>query len=106
MPAGGQSRAIRKLQQALLFENELVLLTTSQFFSIDKHKLVTRYHIKKQIQNPENDNKSTQVELFSSCSQIQVCLFLRDYYFEITGQPIPHDNPIWEEAKQKYFEEH
>ena len=104
--AGGQTRTIKKLQQALLFEGELVLITTSQFWSVDKHKLVTRYHIKKQVQSDSDRFKSSQVELFSSCSQIQITLFLRDYYYEITGQEIPHDNPIWEQAKAKYFEEH
>ena len=106
MGAGGQSRTIKKLQQALTCEGELVLITTSQFWSNDKHKYVTRYHIKKQIPNPDDDNKSTAVELFNSCSQIQVTLFLRDYYYEITGQEIPHDNPIWEEAKARWLEEH
>ena len=103
---GAQSRTIKKLQQALLFEGELVLVTTSQFWSVDKHKLVTCYHIKKQVQSGENKNKSSQVELFSSCSQIQITLFLRDYYYEVKGYDIPHDNPIWEAAKAKYFEEH
>lgn len=106
MGAAGQTRTIKKLQQALLFEGELILITTSQFYSIDKHKTVTRYHVKKQIQSGEDRNKSSQVELFSSCSQIQVTLFLRDYYYEIKGYEVPHDNPIWEQAKAKYFEEH
>ena len=105
MAAGAQSKTIKKLQQALLFEGELILITTSQFYSVDKHKVVTRYHIKKQVQGEER-NKSSQTELFSSCSQIQITLFLRDYYYEVTGQEVPHDNPIWEAAKAKYFEEH
>ena len=106
MAAGGQTRAIKKLQQALLQEDELVLITTSQFYSLDKHRFITKYHIKRQIQDPENDNKSTMTEMFSSCSQLQVTFFLRDYYYEIIGKPIPHDNPIWEAAKAKYIEEH
>ena len=106
MGAGAQSKTIKKLQQALQFEGELILINTSQFYSIDKGKTVTRYHVKKQVQSEEDRNKSSMVELFSSCSQIQVTLFLRDYYYEITGQEVPHDNPIWEAAKAKYFEEH
>ena len=105
MPAG-QTRTIKKLQQALQFEGELILITTTQFWSVDKHKTVTRYHIKKQIQSADEKNKSSQVELFSSCSQIQITLFLRDYYYEVKGYEIPHDNPVWEAAKAKYFEEH
>lgn len=105
MGAGAQTRTIKKLQQALLMEQEVVLITTSQFFSVDKHKFVTKYHIKKQIQDPTNDNKSSVVELFNSCSQIQVTLFLRDYYYTVTGQEVPHDNPMWEEIKARYAEE-
>ena len=105
MPAA-QTQTIKKLQKALLYEGELILITTSQFYSVDKHQTVTRYHIKKQIQSDDNRMKSSQVELFSSCSQIQITLFLRDYYYEIKGYEIPHDNPIWEAAKARYYEEH
>ncbi len=104
--AAGQTRTIKTLQKALQFEGELILITTTQFFSIDKNMPVTRYHIKKQVQSEDDRMKSSQVELFSSCSQIQITLFLRDYYYEIKGYEVPHDNPIWEAAKAKYFEEH
>lgn len=106
MAAGGQTRTIQKLQKALICEGEVIAINTSQFWSVDKHKMVTRYHIKKQIPDAENKNRSSNVELFSSCSQIQVTLFLRDLYYEKKGWEIPHDNPIWEEAKARYFEEH
>lgn len=105
MPAGGQFKTMRTLQRALEFEGELILLTTSQFYSQDKHKVVTRYHVKKQIPNSEDKNKSTQVELFSSCSQIQIVLFLRDYLFELQGKEVPTDNEIWNQAKAEYFRE-
>ena len=104
--AAGQTQTIKKLQRALLYEGEPILITTSQFFSAEKHQPVTRYHIKRQVQSNDERYKSSQVELFSSCSQIQVTLFLRDLYYEVTGQEVPHDNPIWEEAKAKYFKEH
>ena len=104
--AGGQTFLIKKLQQALTYEGELVLITTSQFFSLDKHKYVTRYHVKKQVFEPDSDKKSTIVELFNSCSMIQITLFLRDYLYEIKGEEVPHDNPYWEEVKAKWIEEH
>lgn len=105
MAKAGQTRTIKKLQQALQMEGELILITTSQFYSNEKQTTVTRYHIKKQIQSDEA-YKSSQVELFNSCSQIQITLFLRDYYYEVKGYEVPHDNPYWEAVKQKYFEEH
>lgn len=103
MPAGAQSRTIQKLQRALEFEGELITISTSQFYSMDKHKFVTRYHVKKQVQSEENRHKSNQVELFSSCSQIQITLFLRDYLFELQGKEVPTDNEIWNAAKAEYF---
>ena len=105
MAAAGQTRTIKKLQQALQMEGELLLISTSQFFSREKQTTVTRYHVKKQVQSDEK-YKSSQVELFSSCSQIQITLFLRDYYYEIKGYEVPQDNPYWLAAKKKYFEEH
>jgi len=105
MAAAGQTRTIKKLQQALQMEGELILISTSQFFSLEKQTTVTRYHVKKQVQSGEK-YKSSQVELFSSCSQIQITLFLRDYYYEIKGYEVPQDNPYWLAAKKKYFEEH
>ena len=104
--AGGQTYLIQKLQKALTSKGELVTINITEFWSMDKHKYVKRYHIKKQVQDPDNDNKSTMVELFNSCSQIQITFFLRDYLYSITGQEIPHDNPIWEEAKEKWLKEH
>lgn len=104
MPAGAQSRTIQKLQRALEFEGELILIATSQFYSLDKHKFVTRYHVKKQVQGEEK-NRSTQIELFSSCSQIQITLFLRDYYYEVKGWEVPTDNEIWNQAKAEYFKD-
>ena len=104
MPAGAQSRTIQKLQRALEFEGELILIATSQFYSMDKHKFVTRYHVKKQVPGEEK-NRSTQIELFSSCSQIQITLFLRDYYYETKGWEVPTDNEIWNQAKAEYFKD-
>lgn len=104
MPSGAQTKTIRKLQQALEFEGEWILIATSQFYSIDKHKFITRYHVKKQVQE-DGKNKSTQLELFSSCSQIQVTLFLRDYLFEVQGKEVPTDNEVWNQIKAEYFKE-
>lgn len=105
MAKAGQTRTIKKLQQALIMEGRYILITTSQFYSNEKNTTVTRYHIKEQIQSGEAF-KSSQVELFSSCSQIQITLFLRDYYYEVKGWDVPQDNPYWLAAKAKYFEVH
>ena len=105
MGAAAQTRTIKKLQKALQMEGELILITTTQFFSLEKGTTVTRYHIKKQVQVEGERYKSSQTELFSSCSQIQITLFLRDYYYEVKGMEVPHDNPIWEQMKAEYLKE-
>lgn len=102
MGAAAQTRTIQKLQKALELEGEWITISTSQFYSTDKRKFVTRYHLKKQ-ERDENSKRSTQTELFSSCSQIQITLFLRDYLFEIQGKEVPTDNEIWNQAKAEYF---
>ena len=103
MAAGGQTKTIQKLQTALRMEGEIIAIATSEFYSVDKEKMVKRYFVKKQINDPDNKNKSSMVELFSSCSMIEVTLFLRDLYYEKKGWEIPTDNPVWEERKLKYF---
>ena len=103
MACGGQTKTIQKLQMALRCEGEIIAIATSEFYSVDKNKMIKRYFVKKQIQDPDNDNRSTMEELFSSCSMIEVTLFLRDLYYEKKGWEIPTDNPVWEERKKKYF---
>lgn len=105
MGAGGQTKIIKKLQQALTQQGEIVLIATSQFYSLDKRKYVTKYHIKKQVFEPDSDKKSSVVELFSSCSQLEITFFLRDYLCTVRGDEVPTDNEIWEERKARYFEE-
>ena len=105
MAAGGQTRTIQKLQTALRMEGEIIAIATSEFYSVDKDKMVKRYFVKKQVNDPDDKYKSSMVELFSSCSMIEVTLFLRDLYYEKKGWEIPTDNPVWEERKAKYFQE-
>ena len=103
MAAGGQTKTIQMLQMALRQEGVIISIATSEFYSVDKDKMVKRYFVKKQIQDPDNKFKSTMEELFSSCSMIEVTLFLRDLLYKQRGQEVPTDNPIWEERKKKYF---
>ena len=107
MATGGQSKLIVKLQNALLYGcGEIIVVNTSQFYSVDKKKFVLKYHIKKQINDPDNKNKSDMIELFSSCSQLQITFYLRDLLCIKRGEEIPTDNPVWEEIKARYLEEH
>lgn len=99
------STMIHKLQTAINSKGYKLLYNKTQFYSDQQNRPVTLYVIKQVVDNPDPTKKRhTYIELFSSCSQIQVVLFLRDFWFEINGWEIPADNEMWNEAKQKYFD--
>lgn len=97
------STMIHKLQVAINGKGEQILYNTKQFFSEKENRPVTVYIIRKPIYNSVKGRFVTE-ELFSSTSQIQIVLFLRDYWYKINGWNIPHDNKLWEDAKKKYYE--
>lgn len=94
---------IKKLQHAINDKGERVLYQTSQWYSEQQDRPVTIYTIKKAIWDVDK-NRFTNIELFSSTSQIQIVLFLRDYWYEINNWEIPTDNQMWNNAKQQYQE--
>jgi hypothetical protein len=89
---------IHKLQRAINGKGEKLLYQTSQFFSEDQNRPVTVYHIKKVVWD-EKRNRNKNVELFKSTSQIQIVLFLRDYWYTLNNIPLPTDNEKWEKIK-------
>lgn len=72
-------------------------INTRQWYSEDKHRAVTCYYLTQETENEAG--KKISVELFKTYSQIQLVLFLRDYWYELNGWEIPHDNEMWEEVK-------
>lgn len=95
---------IKKLQLALNVKGEHILLTTSQFYSVEQNRPVTCFHVKKAIIDEESGkSRKDSIELFSTYSRIQVLFFLRDYLYELEGREVPTDNPLWNEAKDKYY---
>lgn len=94
------SVCIHKLQQAINGKGEKILYSTSQFYSTKQDRPVTIYHIKKAVYDEIKD-KTVQIELFKSTSQIQIVLFLRDMWYEINGWEVPRDNETWNEIKDK-----
>lgn len=92
---------VKKLQKAINLKGHKILYNTTQWYSEDEDRPITVYHIKKAIWN--NDKKKTEnKELFKSTSLIQIVLFLRDYWYEINGKPIPQDNVEWNKIKENY----
>ena len=96
---------IRKLQMAINSKGDKILINRQQFYSREQQRPITMYSVKQAVYDEEIE-KMSYIELFASVSQIQIVFFLRDYWYRMTNQEIPTDNPMWEEAKQKYAEKH
>jgi hypothetical protein len=102
--ANSNSTMIHKLQQAINSRGYKILYSTSQFYSDKQNRPITQHIIKQVVPDDDPTKRNHHIELFKTCSQIQVVLFLRDFWYEINGWEIPKDNEFWEEAKKKYQE--
>ena len=91
---------IRKLQTAINMRGYKLLYGTSQFYSEQQDRPVTMYTIRQAFYDEEK-GKNKSVELYKSTSQIQVVLFLRDFWYDINGMEIPKDNEQWNAIKDK-----
>lgn len=92
----------RKLQTACkkLFGIKL-LIDQKQWYHKDRDTAITVYTL---YQVVIDEQKSSKIKLFQTYSQVQLVLFMRDFWYMLNGWEIPHDNPIWEGIKQKYGE--
>lgn len=94
---------IHKLQNAINDKfGAKILFNKTQWYSDSQNRPVTLYIIKQAVWDDEI-HKSKNVELFSSCSMIQIVLFLRDLWYELNGWAVPQDNEKWEQAKVLYY---
>lgn len=80
-----------------------ILINSQQWYSSDKDCAITVYNIKQAVYD-ETKKRYVNIDLFKSYSQVQLVLFLRDYWYDLHGWDIPTDNPIWEELKKQYGE--
>lgn len=93
---------IHKLQQAINDKfGERVVVNKTQFYSVQTNRPINMWVIKK-AEEASTDGKLTYKELFSSPSQLQIVLFMRDYWYSLNGWEIPTDNEMWEQAKEAY----
>lgn len=92
MPASN-STMIRKLQFALNQKGLRILCNRSQFYSEQQNRPVTMYKITQSVFNPNTDNYK-HVELFTSASEIQIVLFLRNLWYLVNDKPIPPTNKM------------
>lgn len=97
---------IKKLQRAINEKfGEKILVNHTQFYSEEAERVLELLVVKKSIYDEEK-KKSKQVELFSSMSDVQIVLYLRDYWYELNGWEVPTDNEEWQIAKQRYLDKH
>ena len=97
---------IKKLQTAINeHTSQKILINKQQFYSQDTDRVLEIIVIK-QLMWSDKKGKYTHQEVFSSASDVQILLWLRDYWYELNGWEIPTDNEKWEEAKRKYNEKH
>ena len=89
----------RKLQGAINSRpGAKVTINTSQWYSKDKQRTIICYTLR---QSNEEDGYKDSTVLFKTYSQIQLVLFLRDYWYTLNGWELPTDNEIWEEVKRR-----
>lgn len=96
------AKLAKKLQTAINQRSGVrLLINTQQWYSEDKGRPVTCYVIR-QCTDTAKGKRGKSIELFKTYSQVQMVLWLRDYWFEVNGWEVPKDNKEWEEVKQKY----
>lgn len=93
------STIIHKLQHAINDKGGRILYQTSQFYSEEKHKPITTYHIRQAI--PQEGKRAKHIELFKSTSQLQIVLFLRDMWYDMNNWELPTDNETWNNIREE-----
>lgn len=88
------------LQSALNARGQKILYNREQWYSDDRGAMNV-YVVSKAKWNPVK-GKHENIQLFKSYRQVFTVLFLRDYWYTLTGVPIPADNPMWDEYKESH----
>jgi hypothetical protein len=76
---------IKKLQTALNLKGQQILYSTKQFYSLEQNRPITVYKIKKAVWDEEKQ-KFQYINMFESCSQIQVVLYLKEMWEELNAK--------------------
>ena len=95
---------IKKLQRAINAKvDEKILVNKTQIYHDNSDTITEMICIKKAVWNAEKQ-RNKYVELFHSTSDVQIVLWLRDYWYELNEWEIPTDNEEWNKAKKAYEE--
>lgn len=104
--ASNYMKTARKLQMAINKKFKVkILFNTTQWYSDKKQDSINLYTVKRTDWD-EDKHKYVNTDLFSTYSQIQLVLWLRDFWYELNGWEVPTDNPVWEQKKQEWKEKH
>lgn len=88
---------IHKLITAINRAGGKILMDRVQFFSEEQNRPITIYKI--------NEVMGKKRTLFETASQLQVVMFLRDYWFIVEGKELPTGQAEWNRIrKQKQFD--
>jgi len=97
---------IKKLQKAINEKyGSRILINKTQYYSEKSDRPMELLVVKKAIWNEEKQ-RYKNVELFSSPSDVQIVLYLRDMWYELNGWEVPTDNEEWNSAKEAYMRKH
>ena len=92
---------IKKLQKAININfDKRILINKTQFYS-DKTESIIEMIVIKQAVWDEKKQKIVNIKLFESASDIQILLYMRDYWYQLNGWEIPTDNEYWQDVKRK-----
>ena len=97
---------IKKLQKAINEKYDAkILINKTEYYSEKSDRPLELLVIKQAIWD-DNKQRFKNVERFSSPSDVQIVLWLRDYWYELNGWEIPTDNEEWDKAKESYQKRH
>ena len=104
------SQMIHKLQVALNRNGLKILCNRSQFYSDKAKRPVTMYIVSQATFVPEKQRWEHE-KWFTTASEIQEVLFLRNLWYHLQGKPIPPTNRMkgaaeFERKWQEFYESH
>lgn len=90
---------IRKLRNAINQKGAKIAYSTTEIF-LENQPFPSTMYVIKQAEKNDKTGKNKYEELFHTFSQIQVVLFLRDYWYVLNNIPLPTDNPKWNAIRE------
>ena len=99
----GSKTTLKRLQRAInsYSTDNKILVSENEWYSDLRQCTITSYVIRKALpQDDKRKGRKKTIELFSTTSLIQAVLYLRDYWYSLTGVEIPDDNEYWNNIKR------